>query len=117
MKRPSVISEFNQGDIVVVPFPYTDRLTEKRRPALVLSNSKITKQHGLVWLVMITSAENQRWPDDVDISGEPTGLNSPSLIRTAKLATIDAGLVIRVAGKVSAETLRNVLSAIHENLK
>ena len=26
------------GDVVVVPFPYTDRFAEKRRPALVISN-------------------------------------------------------------------------------
>ncbi|MEA2987282.1 MAG: mRNA interferase MazF, partial [Alphaproteobacteria bacterium] len=52
------------GDIVVVPFPYTDRLAEKRRPALVVSNAKLVR-FGLVWVAMITSAENEPWLCDV----------------------------------------------------
>ena len=38
---------FDPFDIVVVPFPYADRLAEKRRPALVISNRKLAA-HGLV---------------------------------------------------------------------
>lgn len=30
---------FEQGDIVRVPFPYTDRDTRQRRPALVVSSA------------------------------------------------------------------------------
>jgi hypothetical protein len=47
---------FGLFDVVVVPFPYADRLAEKRRPALVISNRKLAV-HGLVWVAMITSAE------------------------------------------------------------
>jgi mRNA interferase MazF len=32
---------FDAFDVVVVPFPYADRLAEKRRPALVISNRKL----------------------------------------------------------------------------
>ena len=32
---------FGPFDVVVVPFPYADRLAEKRRPALVISNRKL----------------------------------------------------------------------------
>jgi mRNA interferase MazF len=117
MKRLSVISEFKQGDIVVVPFPYTDRLTEKRRPALVVSNGNITEHHGLVWLAMITSAENQSWYGDVAIEGEITGLSKPSLIRTAKIATVEASRIIRVAGKIGDDSLTAVLAEVNSSLK
>ena len=109
--------EYAQGDIVVVPFPYTDRQTEKRRPALVISNGKVSLDHGLVWLAMITSAENYKWSGDVDVAGAATGLTSPSLIRSAKLATVDTSRIIRVAGKVSDETWSEVFSALQDNLK
>jgi mRNA interferase MazF len=46
---------FNSFDVVIVPFPYSDRLAEKRRPALVISNRRL-QSHGIVWLAMITSA-------------------------------------------------------------
>jgi mRNA interferase MazF len=109
--------EFTQGDIVVVPFPYTDRQTEKRRPALVISSKKLRDEHGLVWLVMITSAENQSWYGDVTINSESSGLSSPSVVRTAKLATIDAGRIIRVAGKLNPETFDRVQAEINRNLR
>ena len=48
---------FDAFDIVVVPVPYADRLAEKRRPALVISNRKLAP-FGLIWVAMITSAEN-----------------------------------------------------------
>lgn len=40
-------TRFAPFDIVVVPFPYADRLAQKRRPALVISNHKLAI-HGLV---------------------------------------------------------------------
>ncbi len=114
MIKPIVTSKMNvtQGDVVVVPFPYTDRLTEKRRPALVISNNQIAEQHGLVWLVMITSADNKRWADDIDLKAGEAGLSAQSFIRTAKLATIDAGRIVRVAGKIEPATWLAVHAAL-----
>ena len=43
-------------DVVIVPFPYTDHLAEKRRPALVVSADAFNRKHGLLWVAMITSA-------------------------------------------------------------
>ncbi len=45
---------YQQGDIVVVDFPFTDVSQTKKRPALVLSNQTIN-QTGDYLLVMITS--------------------------------------------------------------
>ena len=59
---------FEVWDIVKVPFPYTDRPVRQRRPALVVAAGEIETAHGLLWLVMITSAENRGWPGDVGIS-------------------------------------------------
>ncbi len=46
---------------------------------------------GLLWVLMITSAENRGWPGDIGLDpGGETGLTAPSIIRTAKIATIEA---------------------------
>ncbi|MGO4263873.1 type II toxin-antitoxin system PemK/MazF family toxin, partial [Lysobacter sp. TAB13] len=58
-------SEFSQGDVIRVPFPYTDRNTRQHRPALVVSHGGVGEGEGLLWVVMITSAENRSWPGDV----------------------------------------------------
>lgn len=107
---------FKQGDVVKVPFPYTDRSTRQSRPALVISTGSLEDSHRLLWVAMITSAENRGWSGDVPIADlSLAGLPAPSLIRTAKIATIDAADATKL-GKVSAASLRKVLGAIGREL-
>lgn len=65
---------------------------------------------------MITSAENRGWPSDVPVTGlMQAGLPAPSVIRTAKIATIGAADVTRL-GDVSAACIRKALAAIGGDL-
>jgi len=106
---------FNQGDVVKVPFPYTDRATRQSRPALVVSTG-LQEAHNLVWVVMITSAENRGWPGDVEIPNlSEAGLPAPSVIRAAKIATIDANDASKL-GKVSAAQLQQVILTLRREL-
>ena len=108
------MADFRRGDVVKVPFPYTDRATRQSRPALVASTGSLEETHGLLCVVMITSAENRGWPGDVDVSNlAAAGLPVASVIRTAKVATIEAGDATRL-GKVSAATLKRVAQRIGE---
>jgi len=109
---------FEQGDIVRVPFPYTDRTTRQRRPALVVSSGPIGRDRTLLWVAMITSAENEPWPDDVIVSTRPeqSGLNAPSVIRPCKLATIEAAHC-EALGKVEGRVIEQVLGIVHTLLK
>ena len=43
--------------LVLVPFPFTDRATQKRRPAVVLSSPDFQRASGHVLLAMVTSAQ------------------------------------------------------------
>lgn len=89
---------FRAGDIVRVPFPYTDRDVRQYRPALVVSHKPLGDGGRLCWVMMITSAEHRRWPGDVDM-GElhhQAGLKAPSLIRTAKIATVETSRIERL---------------------
>jgi mRNA interferase MazF len=99
---------FDPFDIVVVPFPYADRLAEKRRPALVISNRKLAG-HGLVWVVMITSADNEAWPSDVAITDlDRAGLPAPSVVRPAKIACIEPSRIDRRIGRLDKTEARKV---------
>ena len=99
-------------DVVVVPFPYADRLAEKRRPALVISNRKLAA-YGLVWVAMITSAENEPWPCDVTIADlKRAGLPAPSVVRPAKIACIEPARIERRAGRLDKQTARVVARRI-----
>ena len=105
-------------DIVVVPFPFTDRAATKRRPALVLSNAHFNQQSQHAVMAMITSAEQFAWPGDCSIRDlTAAGLTTACLVRL-KLFTLDERLVIRKAGALAAadqkklqETWKNLLAA------
>ena len=84
-------------DVVRVDFPYADEPTARPRPALVVATPEATAAFGLAWVLMITSARHAPWPYDVAITDlTSTGLPRPSLIRTAKIATIDRRLITTV---------------------
>lgn len=82
---------FEIGAIVRVPFPYVEKDRRHHRPALVISKP-LGPDGSLVWVLMITAAENAGWPGDVPVGGPPeaTGLPIPSIVRTAKIATIES---------------------------
>lgn len=82
---------FDVWDVVKLPFPYTDRPVRQRRPALVIAAGDLSARHGLLWVLMITSAENRGWASDVTVSDiAAAGLPAPSVVRTAKIAVVDA---------------------------
>ena len=107
---------FEPGDVVRVPFPYTDRATRQSRPAVVVSTAQLQDLHGLLWVVMITSAENRGWPDDVPVANlQLAGLPVPSIIRSAKIASIVASDASTL-GRLSAAQARQVTGKIRQRL-
>ncbi len=111
------MATFSPGDVVKVPFPYTDKATRQSRPALVVSAPDLQQRHNLIWVVMITSAENRGWSSDVAISAlSRAGLPAPSVIRTAKIATIDASDATRL-GTISEDRLKQVTGRIGQTLR
>ena len=110
------MANFKRGDVIKVPFPYTDRSTRQSRPALVVSSRGLEDMHGLLWVLMITSAENRGWPGDVPVTNlAEAGLPVASVVRTAKIATIEAGDAVKL-GKLSVSTLRQVCKHLEREL-
>lgn len=105
---PRRTRSFEPGDVIKVPFSYTDRSTRQSRPALVVSTEGLAVRHGLLWVVMITSAANRGWEGDLPVANlGMAGLPVPSVIRTAKIATIEASDAAKL-GRISAAQRRKV---------
>lgn len=106
---------FEDNDIVIVPFPFTDKSSSKRRPAVVLSNKDFLESTEHVIAAMITSARNSDWISDVKIGSlKSSGLSVPCVIRM-KLFTLSKTLIIRKIGKLSsadARLLRSRLASV-----
>jgi mRNA interferase MazF len=107
------MSTFKTFDVIVVPFPFTDRAEIKKRPALVLSsadhfNTKI--DHSIC--AMITSAQHTQWPLDVIITDlESCGLQKPSLIRL-KLFTLDNRLIYGTLGTLGSQDRKKLQKSL-----
>ena len=104
-------------DVVVVPFPFTDRKASKRRPALVVSRAEaLGDRIGHSVMAMITSADTPPWPLDTPVTGlSGAGLRAPSVVRM-KLFTLDHRLVIRRAGALSPADRESVRRRLEELL-
>lgn len=100
-------------DIVVVPFPYSDRLAEKRRPALVVSAPELGDQLDRLWVAMITTDRGQRIHGDAAIADlTAAGLPAASIVRASKIATIETDRVLRRAGRLSARDETQAVAAL-----
>lgn len=109
---------YDTYDVVVVPFPFTDRSTSKRRPALVLSDSEaFNNAVSQSVLAMITSRTNTPWPPDIPIEDlDAAALPAPSMVRM-KLFTLDHKLILRKAGRLALEDQQNVRAALANLLR
>ena len=95
---------FEAFDVVVVPFPFTDKASTRRRPALVLSEAKTFNKHvAHSVLAMITSASNSDWPLDIEIEDiNAAGLSFASIV-PMKLFTLDNQRAFNESETISRE--------------
>jgi mRNA interferase MazF len=108
---------YSRYDVVRVPFPFTDRQSEKNRPALVLSHSgAFNAAAGHSVMAMITSATHAPWPLDVEILDlAAAGLRSASIVRF-KLFTLDHRLVRGPLGSLADDDRVRVTAAVQSLL-
>lgn len=104
---------FDAGDIVTVPYPYADPAATERRPAVVVAaGDPLEDVHGLLWVAMVTSAENAGWPDDLEIADfAGKGLPGPSVIRPTKIATVSAVDAVKV-GELNTADRQELLAVV-----
>jgi mRNA interferase MazF len=83
-------ARFRFGDVVLVPFPFTDQTGAKKRPAVVVSSSGYNSGRRDIVIMAITSQVREPLPFGETMVSEPV------------FATIEQGLVIRNMGALSA---------------
>ncbi len=101
------------GDVVLVRFPFADLAATKKRPALLLAEATRSPNNRLVTVAMITSQiEALRLEGDVLIDAwQDAGLLHPSLLRLAKVATVDTELIDRRIGHLAKRDLASAKAA------
>ena len=93
-----------KGDIVLIPFPFTNLEGVKKRPAVILYKGELD--------VVVSFITTQlKWSEQTDVIVEPDETNrlkKTSLIRTNKLATLEIELIIGKIGELKKEKLKEL---------
>jgi mRNA interferase MazF len=106
------IEHLIKGDVISVPFPFSDTSTTKKRPALVITES----DNNNIIICPITSKPGRDYEiklEDQDFRVGKLNL-SPCYIRPNIIATVDKSNVIRYIGKLKDDKLHQVITTIIE---
>lgn len=107
---------WSRGDVVLVPFQFTNQAGAKWRPAVVVSNQ--TYNQGLDVIIASITGNLRAIPHPGDhrlADWQQAGLLMPSLAQT-KLATIEAALIGRKLGALSAHDMAAFDQGLREAL-
>lgn len=101
------------GDVVLVPFPFTDQSGAKKRPAVIVSSSGYNAGRRDLVIMAITS--QVRTPlgfgEALVADWQAAGLIKPSVLKPV-VTTIEQGLVVRTMGALSTADLRSLRETI-----
>lgn len=103
-------------DLVLVPFPFSDLSTKKKRPALVLTHLDGVKDSKLVICAMVTSnIESPMISGDIVMQDwQKAGLPLASKIRLAKLVSLEENLIIKRIGKLTKTDQNGIKKEFHK---
>jgi mRNA interferase MazF len=103
---------YQRGDIVSVPFPFTDLTQTKLRPALILSNEDVNST-GDVILAMITSVAKA---EDMSLAVSNADVSIPlpkdSFVRYHKVVTMSESLILKTISKANADFVDKVADRV-----
>jgi len=104
----------HKGDIVLVPFPFSDLSGQKVRPALVLF---VSRGNDCI-LAFITGTKEKRESTDIKVKmSKGNGLKLDSYIRVAKLATLEKKIILGQLGRLETNYWAQVNNVLKRMFK
>ena len=106
---------FRRGDVVLLPFPYTNLNATKTRPAVVVSSELYRSARPELLLAYVSSQVDKVMPplDYILADWQTAGLLKPSFVRP-KVAAIEPALIVHRIGKLSARDRQEVDSRLRK---
>jgi mRNA interferase MazF len=90
---------FERGDLLLVPFPFTDLSAVKRRPVLAVT---APDSYGDFIAIPVTSSPQAEHGLPLTAADMLSGrLPAASWIRTNRIVTLNASLVVKTVGRIS----------------
>jgi mRNA interferase MazF len=109
------LGRFVKGDVVVLPFPFSDLTQTKRRPAIIIAELEGDDRI----LCQITS---QHFHDAYSVQINDTDFKEGSLkkvsnVRPNRIFTADSKIILYRAGCLKADKVLNIIESVIEILK
>ncbi len=106
---------YNFGDLLLVPFPFTDQTTTKKRPTIVISSDSYNLSKVDILLIAVTSQIKTplQFGESLIIEWTKVGLLKPSVIKPI-ITTIDKQLVIKKLGKLETIDIQALQSLLRQ---
>lgn len=95
---------FDFGDVVLVPFPFTNQMTSKQRPAVIVSKHAYARARPDVVLMAITSQVRSPlgFADTLLSDWQSANLLKPSVVKPV-FASLEQRLIIKQLGTLSMQ--------------
>ena len=109
------MAKFVKGDVVVVPFPFSDLSQSKRRPALVIA---VLEGNDAILCQITSKTIKDTYSISINDTDFASGsLRQPGNIRPNRLFTADSHIILYRAGSIKKEKLTQVVERIVEIIK
>jgi len=109
------MAKFVKGDVVVIPFPFSDLSQSKRRPALVLA---VLQGDDLILCQITSKSIKDNYAIPVDENDFESGsLNQESNIRPNRLFTADNHIILYRIGNIKIIKLNQVIDKVVEIIR
>lgn len=107
-----------QRDIILIPFPFSDLSTSKRRPAIVISNSSYNMHNDDVIYCAITSnPRNYAGCVPINNSDLENGyLKYESQIKPTKIFALNKNLILKSFAKLNTEKSKEVIRSLNSSI-
>lgn len=105
---------YKQGDVLLIPIPFTDLSTSKKRPVLVISNSEYNRKTEDLIVAAITSNIDEKDYSIVFNNGDMIegNIKVVSCVRADKIYTLSKTIVTKKIGTVAPQVVGEVKKRI-----
>jgi len=107
---------FDQRDVVLIPFPYSDLTLAKKRPALIISNEKINKMQDRICCLVTTKPHKEDLIISKD-SFEEGDLPFKSFVKPHRIFTIHEDAIIKKLCRINDNLHNSVIKKLNEYLR
>ena len=109
------MAKFVKGDVVVIPFPFSDLTQSKRRPALVIA--ELEGDDLILWQITSQTIKDKYAILISDDDFQTGSLKQPSNVRPNRIFTADSHIVLYRVGNLKIEKLTEVIEKVVEIIR